>query len=399
MTSSPSFHAGGLIGIALVSGLLAAPAHAQSDDGRYFYGGLGVGQSRAQINEGRLTDSLLGTGLRATSISNDKRDTGYKLFGGYQFDRHVGLEAGYVRLGEFGFNAATLLPGTLGGRVELQSVYLDLVGTLPVTDNLAVIGRIGANRARAQGRYRGTGAVLPSSFERSESRTGYKAGLGLQYAFGPSVLLRGEVERYRVPNSVGHRGHVDLYSVSLVFPFGRPPQAAPRAMAPAPMNVAAAPMPMAAPMPAPLPPVVRAPPPPAPLVAMAPPTRERMSFSAESLFGFDQSTLQPAGRDALDSFAKRSEGMRFDVVIVEGHTDRLGSAAYNQTLSLQRAEAVKAYLVSSGRFDALKVTTVGKGETMPVTKPGDCTGTRQTAALIECLKPDRRVDVEMTGTR
>ena len=395
MTSSPSLHAGGLIGIALMSGLLSVPALAQSDDGRYFYGGLGVGQSRAQLNEGRLTDSLLGTGLRATSIFNDKRDTGYKLFGGYQFDRHVGIEAGYVRLGEFGFNAPTQPSGTLGGRIELQSVYLDLVGTLPISDNLSAIGRIGANHARAQGRYTGTGAVLPSSFERSESKTGYKAGLGLQYAFSPSVLLRGEVERYRVPNSAGQRGHVDLYSVSLVFPFGRTPQAAPRAMA-APMSVAAAPMPMAAPAPAP---VVMAPPAPAPVAAVAPPARERMSFSAESLFGFDQSTLRAEGREALDAFAKRSEGARFDVVIVEGHTDRLGSTAYNQTLSLQRAEAVKAYLVSAGRFDAMKVSTVGKGETMPVTKPGDCTGTRQTAALIACLKPDRRVEVEMTGTR
>ena len=119
------------------------------------------------------------------------------MFGGYQFDRHVGLEAGYVRLGEFGFNAPTQPPGTLGGRIKAQSLYLDLVGTFPMTDNLSAIGRIGANYARAQGRYTGTGAVLPSSFERSESKTGYKAGLGLQYAFGPSVLLRGEVERAR----------------------------------------------------------------------------------------------------------------------------------------------------------------------------------------------------------
>ncbi|MCY1370438.1 Outer membrane protein A [compost metagenome] len=84
---------------------------------------------------------------------------------------------------------------------------------------------------------------------------------------------------------------------------------------------------------------------------------------------------------------------------VEGHTDRLGSDSYNQKLSEERATAVKNYLVTSGKLDGSKISAVGKGETMPVTKPGDCKGTKRTAALVACLQPDRRVDVEVTGTR
>ena len=93
------------------------------------------------------------------------------------------------------------------------------------------------------------------------------------------------------------------------------------------------------------------------------------------------------------------KGTEFDVVTVEGHTDRLGSSAYNQRLSTQRAEAVKAYLVSSGGIPGTKVSAIGKGKTMPVTKAADCAGSKPTPKLIACLQPDRRVVVEVTGTR
>jgi OOP family OmpA-OmpF porin len=132
---------------------------------------------------------------------------------------------------------------------------------------------------------------------------------------------------------------------------------------------------------------------------VAPPVRRRVTFSAESLFGFDQSTVKPEGRAALDKFAADTRGTQFDVISVEGHTDRLGTPAYNQRLSLRRAEAVKAYLVSSGGFAADKVNVVGKGESSPVTQAADCKGNKPTAQLIACLQPDRRVDIEVTGSR
>ena len=84
---------------------------------------------------------------------------------------------------------------------------------------------------------------------------------------------------------------------------------------------------------------------------------------------------------------------------MEGHTDRLGSDQYNQKLSEERAASVKNHLVTSGKLDGSKISAVGKGESMPVTKPGDCRGTQRTSALVACLQPDRRVDVEVTGTR
>ncbi len=129
-----------------------------------------------------------------------------------------------------------------------------------------------------------------------------------------------EGERYRVDDLVGNRGGVNVLSVSLVFPIGRGTEptrrvaAAPAytpapALMPAPVEVARAAPPV--PMPAPVPPA-------------AEPQRMRVTFNAEFLFGFDRSTLQPAGRTALDGFAAQTRGTRFDIVTVEGASDRLG---------------------------------------------------------------------------
>lgn len=381
-------HALRLLGLAGLGSLIAASSFAQ--DGGYTYGGLSIGQSRARIDEERIAATLLGQGLTTTSMSRDEKGVGYKLFGGYQFNRHLAIEAGYFNLGRFGFNATTAPAGTLDGQIKLQGFNLDLVGTLPLGERLALLGRVGVQNARASDTFRGTGAVGVTNPNPSQRSTSYKLCAGLQYAFSPSFLVRGEAERYRINDAVGNRGDVNMFSLSLVFPFGRSPAPAPRAVAPAYV----APVVAQAPLPPP-PPVVVAPPPPPP----PPPVRRRVSFSAESLFTFDKSDLRPEGRAALDNFAKELAGTQFDTITVEGHTDRLGSEAYNQKLSTQRAAAVKAYLVASGKVDAAKISAVGKGESTPHTKPGDCKGNAANAKLIACLQPDRRVEIEVVGTR
>lgn len=155
------------------------------------------------------------------------------------------------------------------------------------------------------------------------------------------------------------------------------------------------PAPMAEMKPEPPPP----PPPPPPAPKLAP---EKVTFSADVLFDFDKATLKPAGKEALDQFAGKLQGVNFEVVVAVGHTDRIGSEAYNKKLSVRRAEAVKEYLVKEKGIPANKVYTDGKGEADPVTKPGDCTMKPESGRnkkLVDCLQPDRRVDVEVAGTR
>ena len=389
------------VALAILGMVGATEAVAQASDSYYYIGG-GIGQARAELNDERITRPLFGSGLTATNINRDNHDTAYKLFGGYQFNRNFALEAGYFNLGKFGFSANTTPLGTFSGQVKIQGFNLDLVGTLPVSERFSVFARAGAQAAKTGATYSGS---QPSSiFNPSPSKreVNYKAGLGLQYEVTPSFLVRAEVERYRISDNIGKKGNADMVSVSLVFPFGRSYAAAPRAMTPEPMYVAPAPMPAPAPAPMPAPPpvVVVAPPtPPAPAPMPAPVERRRVSFTAESLFAFDKSDIKPDGKAALDRFSSELRGTQFDSIRVEGHTDRLGSNNYNQRLSTKRAEAVRGYLISSGGVSSSKISALGKGETMPVTKPGECRGNKPTKALIACLQPDRRVDVEVSGTK
>ena len=92
-------------------------------------------------------------------------------------------------------------------------------------------------------------------------------------------------------------------------------------------------------------------------------------------------------------------GVQYDVITVTGHTDRIGSKAYNQKLSARRAEAVSRHLVDVAGIRAGKITTRGVGSDNPETAANACPGKKTTPALIACLQADRRVDVEVSGTR
>jgi OOP family OmpA-OmpF porin len=124
---------------------------------------------------------------------------------------------------------------------------------------------------------------------------------------------------------------------------------------------------------------------------------EKITIAADALFDFNKATLRPEGKAKLDDVANKSKSLVLEVVIAVGHADRIGGAAYNQKLSEKRAAAVKDYLVSKG-IPANRVYTEGKGSKQPVTKPGQCKGAKS-AKVIACLQPDRRVDIEIIGTK
>ena len=181
-------------------------------------------------------------------------------------------------------------------------------------------------------------------------------------------------------------------SVEPCDPTRKPLAAAPApAPAPRPAVVAAAP-------PAPRAAVVEAAPPAAiPRPAPAKPLLQKLSFSADALFAFDRSELKPEGKTMLDDLVRQINGATYEVISATGHADRFGSNEYNQKLSERRATTVKDYLVGKNIL-ASRITAEGKGETQPVTKAGECSGAKS-AKVIACLQPDRRVDVEMKGTK
>lgn len=128
---------------------------------------------------------------------------------------------------------------------------------------------------------------------------------------------------------------------------------------------------------------------PAPVPAPAPaPVSEKVTFAADTFFDFDKAVLKSDGKAKLDDLASKLQGMNLEVIIAVGHTDSVGSDSYNQKLSVRRAEAVKAYLVSKG-IEANRVYTEGKGEKQPVADNKTSAGRAK----------NRRVEVEVVGTR
>ncbi|KMZ12590.1 Outer membrane protein A precursor [Candidatus Burkholderia humilis] len=142
--------------------------------------------------------------------------------------------------------------------------------------------------------------------------------------------------------------------------------------------------------------VAQAPTPPAPVAPPAPVIQsQKVTYQADALFDFDKAVLKPAGKEKLDDLASKVGALNLEVIVATGYTDRIGSDKYNDRLSLRRAQAVKAYLVSKG-IEANRIYTEGKGKRDPVT--GNSCQQKNRKQFIACLAPDRRVQIEVVGT-
>jgi OmpA-OmpF porin, OOP family len=224
---------------------------------------------------------------------------------------------------------------------------------------------------------------------RSKTSPEINAGLGFQYGFTDRVALQVDARKvlsFPRDNDFADRRRLNnnYFGFGLNFAFDGPAKAAPvQKSEPPPAPVAPPPAPVTPP-PAPTPPPQPVAPPPPPT-----PQFERITLADTELFAFDRAELKMPQPKLDEIAATLNANPQIGNVVVSGHTDRLGPDAYNQRLSQRRADAVKAYLVKKG-VSSNRLTASGKGEKVPVAQ---CSETKR-AALIACLAPNRRVEVE-----
>jgi OOP family OmpA-OmpF porin len=351
------------VGALGLAGFAAAgsPVAVAADDNWYL--GAGVGQSRAEIANNRISAGLLGQGSTTTTIDDDDRDIGFKLFGGRRFGKYFALEAGYFNLGKFGFTAHTTTSASLVGSSKYQGANLDAVGMLPITDKFSALGRVGLTYVQTKDSFSGLNTSSPK-----HNGANVKYGLGVQYAFTPALAARGEWERYRVNDAVGHNdGNIDMLLVGLVYTFGAGEKSAPRA-APPPAYIA---------------PVAKA----EPVLVIVPVVTQQYCSILDIQYEINQKTVQREAEEKADKVGIFMRKYPKTTAVIEGHTDEVGSAADNMKLSERRAENVVTYLVDRGGIARSRLKSVGYGETRPIADNSTQEGkrlNRRINAIIAC---------------
>ena len=127
---------------------------------------------------------------------------------------------------------------------------------------------------------------------------------------------------------------------------------------------------------------------PSPAAAPAAAVSSKVTYAADAFFDFNKSVIKPEAKAKLDDLVDKIKAVNLEVIIAVGHTDAVGSDAYNQKLSMRRSNAVKAYLINKG-VDKTRIYTEGKGEKQPVADNGTKEGRSK----------NRRVEIEVVGAR
>jgi OOP family OmpA-OmpF porin len=205
----------------LILGLAATPSMALAEG---WYGGLGFGNTKAK--DDTTCSDLSGILDPGYSCSTDDKDTGKKVFVGYQFNKNGAVEFGYVDLGKFTASASGTVtpPGitvSASGDTKAKGFNVTLVGSLPVTNEFAVLGRIGLFRWDVDASASASGGGVSAGGSDSATGADLTFGVGAQYDFSKTVGARVEWERFQDLGDQGTTGQsdVDLLSLSLVFRF------------------------------------------------------------------------------------------------------------------------------------------------------------------------------------
>ncbi len=368
-----------------VSGLAVASVNAAPQANTFYVGAKagwatfhnGVNQFNSKyVNDSRYT--VVGnedTSGNARGYGINRNSVTYGVFGGYQIIDNLAVELGYDYFGRVRGNAQVDGNEKQLFKHSAHGTHLSLKPSYEVLNGLDIYGKVGAALIRND--YKEVDAETGVRSKVHNLKTSLLLGAGVEYAILPELAFRLEYQWLsRVGNldkalrkagdddnavAGGYRYSPDIHSVSagLTYRFGQgaAPVAAPEVVT------------------------------------------KNFAFSSDVLFDFGKANLKPAAAQSLDAAYTEISGLGLDnpAVQVNGYTDRIGKEASNLKLSQRRAETVANYIVSKG-VNPAGVTAVGYGEANPVTG-NTCDAVKGRKALIACLAPDRRVEIQVQGSK
>lgn len=363
-----------LVALAVLAASTATTAAPQANT---FYAGAKAGW--ANFRDGLTQFDAKSNDGEGYYYGINKNSVTYGVFGGYQIlnQDNFGLatELGYDYYGRVRGNTSFD-----GGKTETRAAKhsahgfnLSLKPSYEVLPNLDVYGKVGVTLIRndyfIQPKVEHNSRVKVHNLKPS-----LLLGAGVEYAILPELAARIE---YQYVNKVGNLDKAinkagrdwidssyspDLHSVSagLSYRFGQGAE---------------------------------------PVAAAPEVVYKNFSFSSDVLFAFGKADLKSAAVQDLDAANNEISalGLANPTIQVNGYADRIGKQAANLKLSQRRAETVANYLVSKGQNPA-NVTAVGYGSANPVTG-NTCDAVKGRKALIACLAPDRRVEVQVQGSK
>lgn len=190
---------------------------------------IAVGQASAQgfyiggsVGRSNIDDDIAGPGL-ITSGTVDGNDTGFKLYGGYQFNQHFGVELAYVDLGTANYSGTFGGSPVTGGKVDIWGLGLFAVGIWPVSPGFSLFGKLGLFSWEAKW----SDVTGGTPFSSTDNGSDLAGGLGMSYSFTRNLSARVEWERFKAgggedffgfPNATGS-ATIDLLSVGIVYKF------------------------------------------------------------------------------------------------------------------------------------------------------------------------------------
>lgn len=199
--------------------VLLATATAPTFAGNVYVVGS-VGLSTFDIDKNELDNVLTTVGVTGLSSSLDKRDTGYKVQVGYQFNQNFALEGGYVDLGKASYSA-NYTGGSATANVEASGLNVSALGIMPINESFSVFGKLGVIRAKVE--ENGIATDTGGSASGSASSTDWKPnfGIGGTYNINTQLGIRAEYERFNQLGDSDTTGEadVDLLSAGVVYKF------------------------------------------------------------------------------------------------------------------------------------------------------------------------------------